>query len=181
MYRWYARISAGVTFLEASRDEFPVQRALEPSLTLGFAPDGGHALELSVRYLQSETTEEWAEKPSTFYGEAPYTISVRAVPVELAYRYRFSNWQASGIAPLAGLGATWTLVEDTWRSDTPAESSSTSVLGATAFLGLEANLSESVAAVVRGQYRETIDAGDRFVQHIGFGGASAHAGLQVYF
>ena len=98
-----------------------------------------------------------------------------------ALRYLFTSWQVGGVAPLAGLGATWTLLEDTWKSDTPAESSSTSVLGATAFLGLEANLSESVAAVVRGQYRETIDAGDRFMQHIGLEGASAHAGLQVCF
>lgn len=175
----YVRLGAGITSLEAPRENIPVRPVLEPSLGLGVALGDTHTLELSAGYFQFETTEKWPEDPEAPPGEAPYTVSLRAVPMEAMYRHQFSSLQLAVLEPVVGLGVTWAFVKDTWMSDTPAESSSTSVFGGTAVLGLRASVTNGVSVVAQGKYRRTVDPGDRYMQAIGFEGLSAQVGVQV--
>jgi len=177
----YVRVGAGVTSLEAPRENFPVRPVVEPSLALGFALGNGHTLELSAGYFRFETTEEWPGTPEIPPAEAPYTVSLRAVPVEAMYRHRFSFLRLAIFEPVVGLGGTWAFVKDTWQSDTPAESNSTSVFGGTAVLGLRARVIDGVSVVVHGKYRRIANADDRYVQAIGFEGFSAQAGIEFSF
>lgn len=177
----YVRVGAGVTSLEPPRENFPIRPVFEPSLALGFALGDGHTLEISAGYFRFETTEEWPDDPEVFPGEAPYTVSLRAVPVEAMYRHRFSSLRLAIFEPVVGLGGTWAFAKDTWQSDTPAESSSTSVFGGAAVLGLRAPVIDGMSAVVHGKYRRMVNSDDRYVQAIGFEGFSAQASIQVSF
>lgn len=78
---------------------------------------------------------------------------------------------------MTGLGRTCAVVKDTWQPDTPAESSSTSVFGGTAILGLRARVLDDVSVVVHGKYPRMANAEDRYVQAIGFEVFSAQAGI----
>lgn len=175
----YVRFGAGVTSLEAPRDNFPVRPVLESSLALGFALGATHTVEVSAGYFRFETTEEWPGNPEMPPAEAPYTVSLRAVPVEAMYRHRFSSLSLASLVPVAGLGVTWAFVKDTWQSDTPAQSSSTSLFGGAAVLGLRARVIEGMSVVAQGKYRRTVDPDDRHVQAIGIEGFSAQVGAQI--
>lgn len=45
-------------------------------------------------------------------------------------------------------------------------------------MGIEASVSERIAAVAQGQYRRMVDTDERFARHIGLDGFSARVGLQ---
>lgn len=177
----YARAGVGVTSMEAPREEFPIQPVLERSFSLGFSLGARQVLELSVGFLRSETTEDWPDDPEVILGEAPYTVSLRAIPVEATIQRRFSSLRVGGVEPVAGLGMSWTAVKDTWQSDTPAESSRSSVFGGTAVAGIQTTVFDRVSAVIQGQYRTAVYSKERFVQAIELGGFSVRTGLQVSF
>ena len=168
------KLSVGVDQLEAPYPEewFPVSPAIEPSLTVGYALGGGHSFELSASYLRSETKQEDG------WTEAPYIYSFRAFPIEASYQYRLPC-QIRGLQPLAGLSTIKIRVKDTWKSDTPTESMSASVLGWRVSFGVIAKLFGTTSMVSRWGYRYTKDANERYFRAIGLSGLFIDVGIQV--
>lgn len=155
--------------------------ALEPSVALGIALGDPHVLGIDVGYLRSKTTEEWPDDPDVFPGPAPYTVSLRAIPIEVTYRYHLPMLRVGGLQPVVGVGPNWMLVTDTWESDTPAESRRTSVFGGTALVEIQLPVVGRLSAVVHGQYRWTVEPEERYPRAVGLDGFSAQGGLQVSF
>lgn len=174
--RRYLRFSVGLTQLQRAGNQFPAASALQPTLTLGLALTGAHSIGVAVSYLRSEATEHWTPG----YSEAPYTIGVRAIPVEVRYQYRFPL-AVGPVRPLAAIGGSWVAVRDTWTSDTPTESSAASVYGLTGAIGLLAELGPQTAIVLRGGYRGVTRASGRPPRHIGLSGFMLDGGVEVHF
>lgn len=171
----YLRLSVGAARVDAPAEQFRLDRVVQPSFAVGYAPSGRHAIELRAGYVEAEVTETL---PEGAVVEAPTTIGVRAVPLALAYQLRLP-FPGSRLTPLASAAATWTRVTDTWRSDTPEEDHSTFLFGFDAGAGVEARLTGRTSVVARGGYRFTKDADDRYFRGIGLSGAYADVGVQI--
>ena len=175
--RRYIRLSLGSTQLQSAGIGFPAPSSSQPTLTLGFAFSESHSIGLAISHLEAKATEAWA---GPLAGEAPYTLTVRAIPLEIRYQYRFSQ-HVGPVHPLATLGGLWVPVRDTWTSDTPAESSDASVYGINGSVGLVADVGSQAGIVFRGGYRAVTNPSDRPSQRIGLSGFWLDGGVELRF
>lgn len=171
----YLRIALGSAQLEPPADEFRLSSARYPSVAIGWTSARGHGLELSISRFDTETTES----PDPL-SEAPYTIGIRATPLDLVYYYE--PLLGSGrVRPRIGVGLAIIPVVDRWRSDTPTESASATLHSAGASLGLAVGLLGVASAVVRAGYQFADDGGDRRVRRVGLTGYRLEAGVELGF
>ena len=175
--RRYIRLSLGSTQLQSAGIGFPAPSSSQPTLMLGFALTENHSIGVAVSHLQAEATEVWG---GPLAGETPYTLTVRAIPLEVRYKYRFSR-HVGPVHPLATLGGLWVPVRDTWTSDTPTESSGASAYGINGSVGLLADVGSQAGIVFRGGYRAVTNPSDRPSQRIGLSGFWLDGGVELRF
>jgi len=175
--RRYIRLSLGSTQLQSAGIGFPAPSSSQPMLTLGFGFTGSHSIGLAVSHLEAKTTGAWQ---GPLAGEAPSTLTVRAIPLELRYQYRFSQ-HVGPVHPLATFGGLWVPVRDTWTSDTPAESSEAFVYGINGSVGLLADVGSQAGVVFRGGYRAVTNPSARPSQRIGLSGFWLDGGVELRF
>jgi outer membrane protein W len=169
--RRYVSVSAQADQLKSPAPEFSVDRAIHPAIAVGYLWKTGHSLEVSASHLEAESTE-----PRSMGAEAPYTLGVRATPVEIRYQYR--RLRNSAVSPLVGVGFLLCSVTDRWSSDTPTESLRSAVWGVTGSAGIAARVAAGASGVVRAGFRRTSDTRARSVRHIGLNGYTMSAGIE---
>lgn len=183
----YVRVTLGSAALQPASAQFPSPGNVSaPALAVGLVSAGGHGVELRVSRLRGETMQyvypitAMFTYPTTCCIEAPYTVGVRATPIELGYFYQPRFFDGL-LRPRVGVGGIAAHVVDRWHSDTPTEESSAWQFGASVSAGLAVRLAGSASLVVQGGYQRLAASADRPPRHIGLSGRRLGAGFELGF
>ena len=171
----YVRLALGSAQLEAPSREFSLSSVRYPAIALGMTWTRGHSAELHVSRLDAETT-----LPRAPLDEAPTTFGIRATTIALDYYYQ-PFFVARRVRPRLGVGLALIPVVDRWSSDTPTESVSSTLYGASASVGVAARLLSAASGTALLAYHVTTDGGESRGRRIGLTGFRLEAGVELGF